>query len=87
MKSLMLVATLILAGCTGNSKPTPTVIVADAKPKASALVKQRCAPLPDDIDGDAMGDLYKGYTFLQGLYAECSQRDGAKADWIDSQGM
>lgn len=86
MKKLMLVATLMIAGC-GTTPKAPTVIVADAKPKSSESVKQRCEPLPGDIDGDAMGDLYKGYTYLQGLYGECAKRDGAKADWIASQGM
>lgn len=87
MKKLMLVAALMLAGCAEPPKPGPTVIVSDAKPKASESVKQRCDPLPADIDGDAMGDLYKGYTYLQGLYGVCAKRDGAKADWIASQGM
>lgn len=85
MRKLMLVATLMLFGCSG--KPAPTVIVADAKPKASESVKVTCDPVPEDIDDSSMGALLKGYTELQGQYGVCASRDQAKADWIASQGM
>ncbi len=86
MKKTMLVATLLmLAGCA--PRLAPTVIVADAKPKASELVKVKCDQLPPDIEDDTMGALYRGYTQLQGMYGECAKRDAAKAEWIASQGM
>lgn len=82
----ILIAAVLLAACTATPK-APTVIVSEAKPRMPESIRKTCDPVPEDIDGDDFGALYRGYTYLQGKYGECARRDMDKAGWVASQGM
>lgn len=82
----LMLAVVLLSGCAPEV-PKPTVIVSEAKPRMPESIRHVCDPAPSDIDGDDMGALYRGYTYLQGLYGECARRDLDKAGWVASQGM
>ena len=82
----LMLAFVLLAGCAPEA-PKPTVIVSEAKPRMPESIRKTCDPVPADIDGDDMGALLRGYTFLQGKYGECARRDMDKAGWVASQGM
>lgn len=92
MKSVIIaMLVMLVAGC--SSGPKYNVTVDAATTKAPGSVKVRCDPIDKKMVKRAgeknsvpMGDLLKSNDYLVGLYGECSTRDAAKADWIDSQG-
>lgn len=82
MKTLIIIATVLLSGCSVFSQPVP---VARAFPEVPVELKQGCGDLimtPVDAKmSDVLGIVAKNY----GQYHECRARNEAWKEWYDSQ--
>lgn len=80
MKPLILLLSVILAGCAAPEKPY-VFKLDNPTPLMPATLKQPCGPIPELPEHVTMGDLVEHYNSLINLYTLCRLSNQAKIDW------